>query len=209
MNRTLCLSVFCCFLFACGDKTPQETIADHSEPTFVAFADVATAMEEGADLATTRRLLLDAYPRVSNQQTNSIEVQASEEYLLLANQLADKADGDTLAALPLYKAAEVYQALGDFKGAALVFERIYNDYPSFSKAGEALFMLGFTYDENLRDTARARRTYEKFLAEYPTNTFADDTQMLLSNLGKSDEEMLQMLQEQVLPTNGATEHQEQ
>lgn len=197
MTRALIISVLSLSLFACGgDSSPQETIAENSEPTFVAFADVASAMEEGADVATSRRLLLEAYPRVSNKRTNAIEVQASEEYLLLANQLADQADGDTLAAMPLYKAAEIYQALGDFKGAALVFERIYTDYPSFSKAGEALFMLGFTYDENLRDTARARQTYEKFLAEYPNNTFADDTQMLLNNLGKSDEEMLRMLEQQ-------------
>lgn len=197
MTRTLITSAFCLLLFACGDKkTTEETIAENSEPTFVAFADVASAMEDDADLPTVRRMLLEAYPRVSNEQTNNIEVQASEEYLMLANQLADEADGDTLAALPLYKAAEIYQALGDFKGAAMVFERIYNDYPTFSKAGEALFMLGFTYDENLRDTMRARKAYQKFLAEYPNNTFADDTEMLLNNLGKSDEEMLRMLEEQ-------------
>ena len=196
MIRTFSLSVISLLFFACGGSdSTQETIAADSEPTFVAFADVASAMDEGADVATTRRLLLDAYPRVANELNNGIEVQASEEYILLSNRLADGAKGDTLAALPLYKAAEVYQALGDFKGAALVFERIYTEFPTFSKAGEALFMLGFTYDENLRDTARAREAYEKFLMEYPENTFADDTQMLLENLGKSDEEMLRMLEE--------------
>ncbi|MEL7161156.1 MAG: tetratricopeptide repeat protein, partial [Bacteroidota bacterium] len=74
------------------------------------------------------------------------------------------------------------------------YERVHKDFPNFSKAGESLFMLAFTYDEDLDDIDKARATYERFIAEYPNHGFADDAQMLIGNLGKTDEEVLRELE---------------
>lgn len=179
-----------------GSPGEGESQDDNLESRAGAFDDVATAVEGGASTAEVRKLLLENYRKVSDPTTGHIDPRAGQQYIKLAESLAEESPEDTLAALPLYKAAEVYQALNDYPGAAQVFERIYREYPTFSKAGEALFMLGFTYDENLKDYEKARVTYEKFLSEYPSNTFADDTQLLLQNLGKTDAEMLEMLQNQ-------------
>ena len=180
---------------SCGSDSPGATsdVDQVTDRPAGAFDDVAAAMDGEAGTQEARQLLLENYARISDPTTGRVDPAASQQYITLATRLADDADGDTLAALPLYKAAEVYQALGDYQGAAGVFERIHDDYPEFSKSGEALFMLAFTYDENLRDYDRARELYERFLEENPDHTFADDTEMLLKNLGKTDEEMLQSL----------------
>jgi TolA-binding protein len=100
-----------------------------------------------------------------------------------------------MAALPLYRAAEVVRAMNNAVRAASFYEMTHKNYPSFSKAGEALFMLGFTYDEDLNNEAKAKETYELFLQQYPDHPFADDTQILINNLGKTDEEILRELEE--------------
>ena len=178
----------------CGDDT-KDTGEREAAPVaaFTIYDDVHQAFEAGVDVREGRKLLIDNYARVSDPATNRVDPAASREYIDLANRLAEENAGDTLAALPLYKAAEIHQALGDYNSAADIFGRIYGDYPSFSKSGEALFMQAFTYDENLEDYPKAKSLYEEFLAKYPDNTFADDTEMLLKNLGKSDEEMLRSL----------------
>jgi TolA-binding protein len=112
----------------------------------------------------------------------------------MATQLADKYPNDTLAAMPLYRAAEVVRALNDPKQTAAIYQKVYNSYPTFSKAPEALFMLGFTFDEDLGDLEKARSTYNDFLFKFPNHSFADDTQMLLENLGNTDEEILKELE---------------
>ena len=183
------------FVTSCGGDSTNSTpdTAQVTEQPAGAFDDVAAAMDSDAGTQEARDLLLDNYARISDSTTGRVDPAASRQYISLAQRLADDADGDTLAALPLYKAAEVYQALGDYQGAAGIFERIHDDYPEFSKSGEALFMLAFTYDENLQDYDRAKELYGQFLEENPNHTFADDTEMLLKNLGKSDEEMLKSL----------------
>jgi len=67
------------------------------------------------------------------------------------------------------------------------------------KAGEtarAVRAFPFTYDNDLNDKATARALYEEFLKKYPNDDFADDTQFLLKNLGKNDEEIIKGFKEE-------------
>ena len=196
--RTLLFCTACLILTACGSGTEESDTPAQSEQLADAplpFDDIAAALDAQRPAGEIAGMLLRDYAKVSNDRTGMVDPAAGSQYIELADRLATEAKGDTVAALPLYKAAEVHQALGNFRGAIDIFERVYREYPNFSKAGEALFMLGFTYDENLREYDKAREAYTTFLEKYPNNTFADDTEMLLSNLGKSDEEMLKSLQQ--------------
>ncbi len=140
--------------------------------------------------------MIDNFSSVSDANTGGLNEQASQDFVRLAQAFADKYPQDTLAALPLYRAAEVVRALNDPKKTAEIYQIVYSRYPTFSKAPEALFMLGFTYDEDLKNLTEAKKVYNKFLSLYPDHSFADDTEMLLKNLGKSDEEILKELEKQ-------------
>jgi len=194
------LFFFCLLMTACGgnvDSAAAETPpATEPAPTIApAFEPAAEALANGEGVAKTGSLMMQRFNAVSDAKTGALDMEASKSFVYLAEQLANKFPKDTLAALPLYRAAEVVRAMNDPKKAAAIYERVHNSYPNFSKAAESLFMLAFTYDEDLNNMDKAKTTYEKFLKLYPTNSFADDTQMLLSNLGKSDEEILKELEE--------------
>jgi len=89
-----------------------------------------------------------------------------------------------------------YQAANDFPKAVNLYDRIYTQYPNYEKAAQALFLKAFTYDNDLNDKGTARALYEEFLKKYPNDDFADDTQFLLNNLGKNDEEIIKGFKEE-------------
>lgn len=190
--RIIYLSLLSFAFFACGGNQTATEVAEESSY----FADAQAALAEGKPAGEVAGLLMANFASVSDATTGSLNMAASKEYVKAANELSDKYPTDTLAALPLYKSAEVVRAMNDSQQAAKTYQRVYDRYPTFSKAGEALFMLAFTYDEDLKDLDKAKATYEAFLKAFPTHDFADDTEMLLKNLGKSDAEILRELEQQ-------------
>jgi TolA-binding protein len=196
MRTILFLSILSAFVFTgCGGNDQQATTDEAGSLTTTGvYAAAATALEAGKGPAVVSQLLMDNFQAVSDSSTGALNVLVSQDFVAMATQLADKYPNDTLAAMPLYRAAEVVRAMNDPKRTAAIYQKVNSSYPTFSKAPEALFMLGFTYDENLGDLEKAKAVYTDFLQKHPTHSFADDTQMLLENLGKSDEEILKELE---------------
>ena len=197
--RIFCYAIPFLLLFACGSASDAsgEPAAEKSQDLFAtgSYKAIFEQIESTNDPARIRQLLLDNYGLVADQQTGWMDTLASRQYIALAEKFAGDHPGDTLTALPLYRAAEVHQALGNFTAAADVLERVSEDYPGFSKRGEALFMLAFTHDEHLKDYDTASDLYERFKREYPDNVFADGVDVLINNLGKSSDEMLKDLEQ--------------
>ena len=197
MKTSLPIFAFLILLFAsCGnDKSTAETSTAAPETEVSdAYAAADEALKAGKSPAEVSELLMGNFAAVSDAGTGALNMAASKEFARVAQELSDKYPGDTTAAMPFYRSAEVVRAMNDPKRAAAIYEEVYKRYPDFSKAPEAMFMLAFTYDEDLKNFEAAKKTYTDFLAKYPNHSFADDTEMLLRNLGKSDEEILQELE---------------
>lgn len=90
----------------------------------------------------------------------------------------------------LHKAGETARSIRAFTKALEFYEWIGEKYPDYDKAPQALFLRAFTLDNDLKRIDEARTLYELFLEKYPNDDFADDTQFLLENLGKDDEEII-------------------
>ena len=196
MRPIFFLSVLIALVFTSCGGNDQNVDAETAHAAAVpnVYAAAITALEEGKGPAEVSRLLMDNFQAVSNPTTGELNPQACKDFVSAATQLSDKFPSDTLAAMPLYRAAEVVRAMNDPQLTANIYRKVYDNYPAFSKAPEALFMLGFTYDEDLEDLEKAKATYNDFLQKHPNHSFADDTEMLLKNLGKSDEEILKELE---------------
>ncbi len=95
----------------------------------------------------------------------------------------------------LHKAGETARSIRSFRKAISIYDWLYEKYPSDSRSSQALFLKAFTFDNDLRDLTTAKSLYEEYLEKYPNDDFFDDTQFLLKNLGKSDEEILKELSE--------------
>jgi outer membrane protein assembly factor BamD (BamD/ComL family) len=63
-------------------------------------------------------------------------------------------------------------------------------FPDDPKAPEALFFLGFVYDNQINDDTKAGTYYNDFLKKYPKHVLAKDVEASIRNLGKTDEELI-------------------
>ncbi len=95
----------------------------------------------------------------------------------------------------LFKSAEVAKSLRTFPKSLSLYDWILDKYPNYEKAPTALFLKGFIIENNLGDDKKAREIYDSFLAKYPQHDLADDVVFLIENIGKTDEEILQMIEE--------------
>ena len=122
--------------------------------------------------------------------------QPSEEVLQqllgLYKEMASKSKGDKHLDY-LWKAGETARAAREFDTAEAIFMDLYAQNESPDLATKALFLHAFMCDEDLKQYDKAKMLYQRFLEKYPDSDFSDDAQFLLENLGKSDEEMLQLL----------------
>lgn len=116
--------------------------------------------------------------RIANDFINSCELHA----MLLPN--SEKSPDF------LHKAGETARSIRAYTKALEYYEWIGEKYPNYEKAPQALFLRAFTLDNDLKRIDEARALYEEFLQKYPNDDFADDTQFLLENLGKDDEEII-------------------
>lgn len=90
----------------------------------------------------------------------------------------------------LFKAAELQRSLRDFPKAIQIYDKIYKNYPNYEKTPHSLFLLGFSYENDLKEMDKAKKCYEDFLSKYPKHELADDVEFSLKNLGKSPEEII-------------------
>lgn len=78
--------------------------------------------------------------------------------------------------------------------ALLIYDWVYNQFPAFEKAYQALFLKAFTLDNDMKELDEAKVFYEEFLAKYPDDEFAVSTKFLIENLGKSDDEIIKQFE---------------
>lgn len=103
---------------------------------------------------------------------------------------------DTIIPTYLYESArcQIYQ-LGDFAGGFKNLDNVTEKYPKNYLAPIALNLKAFTYDETLKEKIKAAQTYNQLIERYPQSKYAKDAAVLLQFMGKSDEEIIKILEE--------------
>jgi hypothetical protein len=102
---------------------------------------------------------------------------------------------DSLAVDMLFKAGEVSMGIGQGPMAVKYFRTITEDHANFYKAPEALFLTGFCEENLNKDTAQARWFYQKFVSDFQNHKLAEDAKFSIQNMGKSDEDLIRMFEE--------------
>lgn len=160
-------------------------------PDHAKAAEVKAKLTDGDQNAEA--LLQQLGESMFNSEEGQLDRSAARQFVDVCEAYALTHPQDPKSADYLHKAAETARAMRTIPKALSLYDWILNKYPNHPKAGQALFLKAFTYDNNLNDVENARKYYTAFLEKYPEDDFADDTKFLLENLGKSDEEILEAL----------------
>ncbi|MGE5354968.1 MAG: tetratricopeptide repeat protein [Deltaproteobacteria bacterium] len=94
----------------------------------------------------------------------------------------------------LYLGAQVAQNIKMFLKTIELYDWILAKYPGYEKYKTVLFMKGFIQDNELKQFDEAKKTYQQFLQKFPDSELADDVKSALELLGKSDAEILKILE---------------
>ncbi|MEM1323882.1 MAG: tetratricopeptide repeat protein [Bacteroidota bacterium] len=144
-----------------------------------------------ADGRSMEAAIEDIGGRMYNDSTFRIDNRLAVDFVNTCEMYALLRPSDTKSPDYLFKAGETARTVRNFTKALELYDWVYTRYPDFEKSAQALFLKGFTLDNDLGKHQEAKAIYETFLAKYPNDDFADDTQFLLSNIGKSDDEIIQ------------------
>lgn len=98
------------------------------------------------------------------------------------------------APLYLYKASEIARSLRTFPKTMSLYDWIIEKFPNYDKAPTTLFLKGFVLENEMGNTEMAKEVYQQFIEKYPDHTLKDDVQFLLDNIGKSNEEILELIE---------------
>ena len=97
---------------------------------------------------------------------------------------------DSTCPIYLMRAGDFNRAIGNTDKAVECYHKIYTEYSKYPKAPMALFLEGFTYENDKHDLAKAKELYSAYLAKYPTSKMSKDVQFLLDHLGKTPEQIM-------------------
>ncbi|MEN0006974.1 MAG: tetratricopeptide repeat protein [Bacteroidota bacterium] len=161
--------------------------AERIKAVFEDYGDEGVAAIK-ADLQETRKTMF-------NDSTGRIDLPKAAAFINATEAMANLRPDDPQTPVLLHQAGETARSTRDFQKAIAIYDQIYENYPDYEKAPQSLFLKAFTLDNDLKRPDEARKLYEEFLERYPEDDFADDTQFLLENLGKDDEEIIKSFQE--------------
>lgn len=87
--------------------------------------------------------------------------------------------------------AQGYAAqIDDYRLSVKYAEILLQNFDSYPGKEKILFDLGNNYNLMLRDTVKAKVTFEKFINEFPNSPFIEDAKFSLGHLGRSPEDIV-------------------
>ncbi len=95
----------------------------------------------------------------------------------------------------LFKAAEVAHTIKSLNKTFDIYDWILEKYPNAEKAPTTLFLKAYIVDNEIKDYKKAEKLYDEFLEKYPKSDLVDDVKTMKKYIGKSDEEILKMIEE--------------
>lgn len=102
----------------------------------------------------------------------------------------------------LFKAAELAKTVRTFPKTLSLYDWIIDKYPNYENAGLALFLKAFIMENQFKKFDEAKALYAEFIEKYPDHKFVDDAQFSLENIGKSGEEIMEIIEQRKKANEG-------
>lgn len=182
------------------NKLQDPRVADAVYASFVrAFPNHPRAAElkaQYADATPIPTQLTELSEQLYNDSLKRVDYQVANTLITLGEIQALVLPTDPQSPEMLYKVGQIAGSIRASERAIALNEWLYTRYPDHPRAGRALFLMAFTYDDELKDYDKARELYEEFLRQYPNDDFAQSARFQLDNLGKSANEIIEGFQQQ-------------
>ncbi len=116
---------------------------------------------------------------IYNESTKKIDSEKAMAYVAACESFATKNPKDERSPEYLLKAAETARNVNQHDRALAIYDTVIEQFSSFKKAPQALFLKAFTLDDNMGKKDEAKALYEDFIAKYPNDDFAESAKFML------------------------------
>ncbi|NLJ08337.1 MAG: tetratricopeptide repeat protein [Sphingobacteriales bacterium] len=122
------------------------------------------------------------------------DVNKANKLVVLYDQFIEEYPKDSLIPeMMIAKAIIQASYLGETKNAVSDLVQISEKFPKSPQAPQGLFLAADFYQSKLKDFDNARKCYQKMIEDYPKDPLTPQAKILLQNLGKTPEELLEII----------------
>jgi len=157
---------------------------------FLLFISITVLFGCGQSKEKSISKIHDLEKQLYSSNVGPVDTSKASEMINLYTDFEKKYPNDTAAAEYLYRAANLAMNVGKSLKSLEYINIIISKYPNYKKITSCYFLKGFIYDYHLKDINNARKSYQEFIAKFPKDDLANDAQISLNNLGKSDEQII-------------------
>lgn len=155
----------------------------------------STTDDSKGDIEKDRAKLEHLEDSLYSDTVSRIDKKKALELTELYRSFANNYPKDEMAPSYLYRAAEVISTIGNPMQAIKIYDKLIKEYPDYEKIAHCYFMKAFVYDNNLLMYKEAKEAYQIFIDKYPKHDLADDAEMSIKFLGKSNEDIIKAFEE--------------
>ena len=139
------------------------------------------------EISTLEKKLFETKDPVEYKQSTLLLVEKTKQY-------AKNFPQDTLTPGLLFRAADIAKGAKEYGKAVHLWGQVWRNYGNHPKAPMALFLQGFTFDSDLRDSRMASKYYKDFLEKYPNDPLADQVKQLLTVVEINPEDLVKQFE---------------
>lgn len=174
---------FACFVISCSDSTSTEETTE------------STVIQNAPDRDQLLRKISELEKKALTS-AGTLDTSVANELLQSYQEFYTHYNKDSASAEMLFHGADVARGLGKYRKCIELLTNLHDGYPSFKKRDEVAFLIAFTWDANVKDTARAIRGYNQVVEFYPRSPWAVEAQNNIRLLQMTEKELLEFLKKQ-------------
>lgn len=114
--------------------------------------------------------------------------ETQEKGMMALEKFEKKFPDDPRAPEVMLAIAAIHQSEKRFSEAETKFMQVMEKYPGSPAAYKGMFLLGYMYYDDIKDTDKAKEILNKFVAAYPDSGLAVSAKVLLENIGRPVEQ---------------------
>lgn len=181
-SKIALLTVFFALLFSCADENIKESSTSIKPEEKVEKVVTYNSESMAAEIEKIEGNLQN--PSIPNKEAERKKlVMFYEDYFNLFS-------NTTAAPEMLFKAGNESVNLQNYQEAIRFYQLVEKHYQGYQKRPECVYLQGFIYDTYTNELGKAKEKYEYLIERYPKHVLAEQAQLSIDNMGKSDEELI-------------------
>jgi TolA-binding protein len=137
-------------------------------------------------------------PSAEEMYNKGVDAQNAEQYdaaIDLYQELIKAYPDSTQTPKAIYAIGNIYYNKGNLYKSLEYYRQLVKNYPYHATSSNAAFSIANIYNDRLKQYDSAKIAYESFIKEYPDDHLVKSAKFSLKYLGKSDEEIFNIIQQ--------------